>query len=668
VSKAPRDVPFFAASPRFTETKNRGGQPAISFSDAQGLSIDGDIAIDVGGLSDAMTDNIIWPVLTRARNNIFIVVAPSLPNARLLQAPIWGSSIILSAIMEVASQETTACIVPAADPNQLIARAVRTHLAHSLTMQAAAFIGAAPAVRYVSDNSLTRVSPQSLQPRNADFFAVNTWSRLSMEDVRPSRAPGPSSVLGFDAGALAPEYSAPRHAKIAALTQLYFPITVDTELTARPAVDRIPPPIAADFAPDPAFEHGDHEPATTRERGHPSYNELTAQFPDHGASGAPQHRRADRVTNRISEEKRLRVGRQDPTLTSMDRGRVRKLKDGFKVFFDLSKWEGGRFSPAVFDLALRNALQSWAGGKDLKAIARSLADSPVDWDPKFTRLFLKSQTVKKLGAQYRPAKAGQIVATFPKDQVFADAVWAKYVEYVLERMRRPTTYLHNQPLTGMMCWYDQFWSPGAMTASDYTAWDSGCDLAFAHFDAYILAFAGVPQDYIDAYLDRKVDTRCYRGPLLTMQFSGDRWTWLFNTTRNAALTGATFKLPVGTPAAFSGDDMVLLGSHEYRATFRARDWLMVPKLELGTHLDFCGFTFGGPRPVVSGAALVTRARIARDNAQSKPEFWDSFDAAARHGDSADPLLSNALAIAADVRLQFRLPPSKFPNLPPRSLF
>jgi hypothetical protein len=661
VSKAPPGVPYFAASPRFTETKNRGGQPAIAFTDAQGMSFDGDIAIDIGGLTDAMTDNIIWPVLGRGRNNIFLVVSPSLPAPRLLTEPSYGCSRILSAILAVSARSQTALITTAADPDRIIARAVHSHLARSLSPAATLQLGLAPPAPTVAG-----IGPPRSAQHDATLLAHSSAWTAPIHTVatarsieRPMPVPTPSSNFGIQP-VVRMERETHRHAQVRHLLRHDFPVTNDMDLNHLPPTDVIPPPIDPVVPPDPADLHFDLPSAQSRELSVPSEATTSFQIIEGSSETVLKHSRKDVATVRASEMKRLRIGHQHDNLTGRDRVRLKQLCNGFKRFFPGG---GQAFNSALFDMALRETLRSWAGGKTVREIQRSMAESPVDWDPHFTRLFLKAQTVKKLGVARGPAKPGQIIATFPKSRLFQDAIWARYMEIHLERAKRPSVYIHNKPATVMRQWYAKYWNQGACTASDYTAWDSGCDHVFAHFDAWLLRRYGIPPQYVDGYMDRKFNLRCYLGPLLPMQFSGDRWTYLFNTMRNAALTGATFDVRDDTPAGFSGDDMILCGEYTFRKGFRARDWLMHPKIERGDHLDFCGFSFGWSTPFVSSQVLLHRATAALQAGRSDASYWDSFDLAARFADPDGPTsaLASSLAISATARRLFRLPPSKFPN-------
>jgi hypothetical protein len=287
----------------------------------------------------------------------------------------------------------------------------------------------------------------------------------------------------------------------------------------------------------------------------------------------------------------------------------------------------------------------------------------VDWDDHFTRLTSKSQWVKKLPARGGNAKAPQTVATFPKNRIFEDAMVATYIDPILESWRRPTTYLHNRPLAALREHGEKYWVGGDSSANDYTAWDSGCDEVFALFDCWLLEMAGVPDSFIAGYLHRKLNTRCYLGHLLPMQHSGDRFTWLFNTTRNAALTGASVGCDAATPCAFSGDDSIILGVHPPERSFRPRAWLMTPKPEVGPALEFCGFTFSRGAPVISPAVLHYRAQLSLRRGVNDPSSWRSLAQAVPFSTSSAALDSTAALIDyAQHIFDFRIPDSDLPFL------
>jgi len=213
----------------------------------------------------------------------------------------------------------------------------------------------------------------------------------------------------------------------------------------------------------------------------------------------------------------------------------------------------------------------------------------------------------------------------------------------------------------MQAWYSKHWLPrSAMTANDYTAWDSGCDRTFLAFDCWILGLSGVPEEYIDRYREEKSTTRSHLGPHMIRQESGDRWTWLLNTLRDAAVTGASLRCPRATPAAFSGDGSVVLGRWSAEHNFRAAAWSMTPKREYGHHLEFCGHIFGDTHVAVSPDVVLHRSQYGLALGRSDRDYWRSISDALREASVSAPDFSPALAttrgnlMAACIRYGFTL--------------
>jgi hypothetical protein len=264
---------------------------------------------------------------------------------------------------------------------------------------------------------------------------------------------------------------------------------------------------------------------------------------------------------------------------------------------------------SLLEWCCEHVLDSWTAKRTLADITRKLADHDPDWSPNFTRLFLKSQVVKKAEKVNTPASAGQIVATFTITKTFRDAVWALYVEKYVLALMPSNVYLHcRRTPDEMSSWLAEQPVPDAYSANDYTAWDSGVDGAFLTFDAWLLTSLGVPMDYIQTFIAEREETRCYAGPIRLMQFSGDRWTWLLNTCRNVALTNYSVTVPSGTPQMYSGDDSLLFGVFPANPKFNHRDWLMSPKPVVTRHFgSFCGFRVS--QGVISYDPHYMRARI-----------------------------------------------------------
>jgi hypothetical protein len=653
VSKPPRGVPVIVASPRYAEVIIRGSAQALTFAEVQGLTMLGDIVIDCGGYTDSIGDGLLWPVLTRSRNNVFLLISPQMPIPKMLNPTSFGRSIILSSILAVAVRKQTALITADADDQRIIARSVHDHLSASLALSARTPLGLP--------------NPRALVA--GDFFSqplVTSASQAALEHPHRDRQSKPFGVVELPADH---PFESDRDAKIATLVQPFFPVSSDMELRAPPPEDEVPEPFLYSAPPDPTLLMYDVMDSDRREMKVPGIDVPTQQV-----MATPRflhHKRSDPATVRASELKRLRVGQYDGSMTQDDRKRLNQLISGFQRLVPVKSAEdmSQDSKDALFNEAVRLSLRSWAGKKSTAEVAKSLADSEPDWHPLFTKQFLKGQKVKKLPVAFGRAKAGQIVSTFPKDRLFEDAVWAKYVELYLKRFKPKSMWWHDKTNSALREWYKGQWQPGVTnTATDYTAWDSGCDHVFAYFDAWILQTCGIPQDYIDGYLHRKFNTRGYLGPYLPMQFSGDRWTWLFNTTRNVAITSASYAVPYDTPCAFSGDDMILNGAFQISKAFEPHKWLMVPKPEQGVKLEFCGWQFGDTSLYLSERVITNRVMGVFELGMDNPSHWNSMDLDIRHGprDPASSAMATAIQISHDARRYYNLPPSKFPHLvPPR---
>lgn len=155
------------------------------------------------------------------------------------------------------------------------------------------------------------------------------------------------------------------------------------------------------------------------------------------------------------------------------------------------------------------------------------------------------------------------------------------------------------------------------------------------------------------------------------QESGDRWTWILNTLRNAALTGASLDCPQHTPICVSGDDSVTLGAWRRTSGFVPSNWLMVPKREEGTTMEFCGLVFGGPDVSFDPAVIHWRSRYGLQQGRNDPDYWLSIkqaiiECASKLGGNS-PKLAGALLNLRRAILLFNLSPSlDIPDDPPEA--
>jgi hypothetical protein len=349
---------------------------------------------------------------------------------------------------------------------------------------------------------------------------------------------------------------------------------------------------------------------------------------DTGPTEAQHHRGGDNALFARSIPARCPPRRDDPRMSGYDHTRFRQLRSGF------SGWCSplpGELNELLLENSIVECAHSWFAGKTMRQIAAATARWEPDADPSFVRIFQKGQWIKKLEARGADVKKSQVVMQVCMYKTFRDAVYAHYFQSVIMAHKHDNVLLNTaMDPSQVQEWYDQHWrTRGSVTTNDYTGWDTGMDRVFLHFDCWMMAQAGIPESYISVFFDERVGSRSFVGPLPIMQFSGDRWTWILNSTRNASVTNATFAIPPTSAQAYGGDDMAVEGRPRMRPSFRPSAWSIAPKTQRGRVLDFCGLSFGGPSLVMSAAAVVYRARLVLQRGARNPDVWSSLNDAMR---------------------------------------
>jgi hypothetical protein len=385
----------------------------------------------------------------------------------------------------------------------------------------------------------------------------------------------------------------------------------------------------------------------------------TAQIRERGSPLGLTHSARDAATENITFRTRITPG--IPITRTQHRLQSKKLVCALGKLVDLRD-QG--FDRGLFEQCHRERLVSWVHSRSTRDIENSLDAAPVDIPRTWVDVFVKSQRVKKIGVATAHAKAGLAVTNVAQSQLFIDDVWSLYVQRQLERRVLPTTYLHcGKNFDQQRDWAARFWNPSLVcVASDYTGWDTGVNEAFSHAYREVFIRFGVPLDVANAFVETRHSRTSFLGHLPAMQASGDRNTWLCNTLGNMMLTSLSFNFPTGTPACFSGDDMILNGdftfSDPHISTFK-------PKLERGDRLEFCGFTYGGQQLYLAPTVLLHRLTMALEDGRRDLAFWDSALLAIRQAQTGDPepdpVLGSCLALSMAARRAFNLPP------PPRDM-
>lgn len=637
VSQCPAGVPLLAVSPRFTQTQNMGGQVADTFTECQGHTIYGDVCIDLGGLTATATDAAAWTALTRATGNIYLKMGASMSKSTLIESS-WSGSQILTALLTLASVRGTPYLTPAEDVDGIVRSATMSHLSRCLSPGAAASLGLpAPApvvgVRpYVS--APVRQSWLDSLDRSDIYTARTHKARFSSSRSSPSSAFSRHSAITSD-WRVSPVAHTVRH-----LTSVHNGSVLNSTSTGYTLPED--PCLVATADPVNDIE----EPTDDALREIVVGPTSTFQHIPDGAPAALHHTRADKLTDELGKLKRIRVGEHKAPWSPNDERRLRSLKKGFKKFFDIGSWNNEPFNPALMDKCNDLKLASWASKRTKKALSYSVDKQNLDSPYNFVKLFPKGQYIKKKAKWRSHAFPSQTVSDFHLGRIFRDSPYAVYLETQILRWAYPTTYLHCRASPDDVSnWYKTHWSPGIMTGNDYTAWDSGVDHVFLEFDIWLMSVCHFPAEFIDQFRQDRLTTYSHLGPHMPRQESGDRWTWILNTARNAALTGASLDCPPKTPICVSGDDSVTLGAWRRTTGFNPADWIMQPKREEGTVMEFCGLIFGGTDVTFDSAVVHWRAQFGLQQGRNDPDYWRSIRDAIRESahklGSDSPKLSSA---------------------------
>jgi hypothetical protein len=652
VSQSPAGVPLLAVSPRFTQTQSMGGQVADTFTESQGHTIHGDVCIDLGGLTATTTDAAAWTALTRATGNIYLKMGPLMSTPARVETA-WSKSQILSALLTLASVQQTPYLTADIDTDHLVRGAVLSHLSRCLSPAARERLGLPfpnPIVGVRSGMPEHIRSPWLKTQMVPDVYTARTHRAVyASERTAPSAAfSRHSATVSHPSG------------PVAHIVRHFTSVTNESVLHQTPTTYQLPPDPILTAQPDPVYDINEPTDDTAREISNANWTSTFQHIPD-GAPDALHHTRSDKLTDELGKQKRIRVGLHTAPWSAKDERRLTSLKKGFKKFFDVKAWNDTPFNPALMEHCNAHALKSWASKRTKKTLEYSVAKQNLDAPYTFVKLFPKGQYIKKEAKWRSKAFPSQTVSDFNLGRIFRDSPYAVYLETQILKHAYPTTYLHCRASPDDVSnWYREHWRPGIMTGNDYTAWDSGVDHVFLEFDLWLMSVCHFPLEYIEQFRHERLNTFSHLGHHMPRQESGDRWTWILNTARNAALTGASLDCPARTPVCVSGDDSVTLGAWRRTTGFNPDDWLMKPKREEGHHLEFCGLIFGGADISFSSKVVHWRARFGLQQGRNDPDYWRSIRDAIR--ETASKLGSDSPALAA-ARLNLARAVIWF-NLPP----
>nr|UYL95308.1 MAG: RNA-dependent RNA polymerase [Qingyuan Delta tick virus 1] len=651
VSQSPRDVPLLAVSPRFTQTQSMGGQVANTFQECQGHTIHGDVCVDLGGLTATSTDASAWTALTRPTGNTFLKIG-AIVKPDVITEPGWAKSQILTALLTLSAVRCTPYLTAAIDVDGIVRGAVYSHLASSLSPAACTRLGLPAPSPVIGTRGVSK-----------EYRAawLNNSSRSDFYTARTQRA---AAGVGGASGSAFSRYTAQvsnAPHQVSEIVRHFTDLDPEAVLHTESTGYSLPEAQPITAQPDPVDDINEPLDDVLRETAIPEDPwTLTQQHIVDGAPDALHHTRADKITDILGQRKRIRVGLHDKPWSPQDARRLRALKRGFSKFFDMPAWQSEPINQPLMEECERDKLASWASKRTKRELQASIDKQDLDQAYTFTRLFPKGQYIKKKAKWRCNAFASQTISDFHLGRIFRDAPRALYLEKMALKHALPSTYLHCRASPDDLSkWYRSHWRPGNMTGNDYTAWDSGIDHVFLAFDLWLMELCHFPKEYMDRFEYERLHTHSFLGNHMPRQESGDRWTWILNTLRNAALTGASLDCPKGTPVCISGDDSVTLGGWRKTTGFNPSEWLMVPKREEGFVMEFCGLIFGGADVSFDPAVVHWRSRFGLQQGRRDADYWLSIrqaivETSAKLGTDS-PKLAGALLNLRRAILYFNLP-------------
>jgi hypothetical protein len=186
-------------------------------------------------------------------------------------------------------------------------------------------------------------------------------------------------------------------------------------------------------------------------------------------------------------------------------------------------------------------------------LSKSSADRS---EPEFLdKITAKSEVKAKLDSRFQGAKKLQTLMIKSDAYLFKLGALGIYLLTKWISILPQHIYVHcRQSLQEMDQWVKRFWKEGDCQWSDKTAFDSAQDHSALHMEIRCMEFFNVPFEFIDAYTKDKLDTRTWIGHMAILRFTGELFTWLFNTWHTIARTHSQYLIPYGTPQMYSGDD------------------------------------------------------------------------------------------------------------------
>lgn len=182
--------------------------------------------------------------------------------------------------------------------------------------------------------------------------------------------------------------------------------------------------------------------------------------------------------------------------------------------------------------------------------------SEPEWDIFKVNLAAKKELKAKDETRFAGAKPLQTLIT-AHDYILHRLGWvARYItKKILSVLpAHIMLYLTKSP-ADLDAFCKRFWSARQSSWNDFTAFDQGQDASFLAMEVNLMEKLNIPSSEIAFYIHLKTHTYSNLGSFSIMRFTGEVFTFIFNSLANMAISNLRFVLDRSSkPICFGGDD------------------------------------------------------------------------------------------------------------------
>jgi hypothetical protein len=346
----------------------------------------------------------------------------------------------------------------------------------------------------------------------------------------------------------------------------------------------------------------------------------TDQFKETAFVNPHVHKRNDTPTYFLSVEQRLKSSSYERNRKLMLSNPRKDMCDAYdKLVPEPPLWSAEKHQHYV-----DTCIHEYCSKRTESAVLDKLKRHDPDRTGSNIVISLKNQVIKKDEKRHKlKAIPGQLIHEYDISVTLGDAPYALFLENeIIPAFPKNYLFYRRMSPPEFISAYKAKWrfNNGAYS-SDVTRWDVGCDAPLLNFDVHVMRRSRFPEEYINAYIERRLSSKSQHGVMATMQNSGDRYTWPLNTVRRAVVTSIVCSVAPEDTVAVNGDDAAIdrncSASH-----FPDSPWVF--KDNNGHRVEFSGFNLGGPEPTYSAEGLWYRTTILISRDPSAEDKWVNY--------------------------------------------